>query len=190
MGNLVLSGATSGSTTITPTDAVTVVLTAPATTGTIALTSQIPTITAGPAFSAYLNTSNQSITASTWTKVTLNTKEFDTASAFDSTTNYRFTPLVAGYYQIQGSINLSGTANTQTTASCAIYKNGTIYKQGSTWSSASSVTVNMLQTVSAVVYLNGSTDYVELYGYNAQTSPTFTFGLSQTYFSGALVRSA
>lgn len=144
----------------------------------------------GPAFSAYLNPSNQSITTGTWTKVTLNTEEFDTASAFDSTTNYRFTPLTAGYYQIQGSIQLNGTANTQTTAACSIYKNGTIYKQGSTWSSASSVTVNMLQTVSAVVYFNGSTDYVELYGYNAQTAPVFQAGISQTYFSGALVRNA
>ena len=33
------------------------------------------------------------------TKIVFNAKEFDTANAFDSTTNYRFTPQVAGYYQ-------------------------------------------------------------------------------------------
>ena len=39
MGNLVLTGSTSGSTTIQPTDAVTAVITLPSTTGTVALTS-------------------------------------------------------------------------------------------------------------------------------------------------------
>ena len=48
-----------------------------------------------PAFSAYRLT-DQSVTGSTWTKVQLGTEEFDTANAFDSSTNYRFTPQVAG----------------------------------------------------------------------------------------------
>ena len=54
---------------------------------------------AAPAFSAYLS-NNQSISGATWTKVNLNVKVFDTASAFDNTTNYRFQPTVAGYYSV------------------------------------------------------------------------------------------
>jgi hypothetical protein len=45
------------------------------------------------------------ITSNTFTKVQINTEEFDTNSNFDSTTNYRFTPTVAGYYQVNGSVN-------------------------------------------------------------------------------------
>jgi hypothetical protein len=57
----------------------------------------------GPAFRAY-NNANQNITASTFTKVLLQVEDFDTASCFDNTTNYRFTPTVAGYYQVSGSV--------------------------------------------------------------------------------------
>jgi hypothetical protein len=143
----------------------------------------------GPAFAVYRNT-NQSVTTSTWTKVTLDTEEFDTNTNFDNATNYRFTPTVAGYYQINGAVAGSGTANTQTACTCAIYKNGTIYKQGSSWNSSASVTSNMAAVVSALIFFNGSTDYVELYGYNTQTSPVFSGGISQTYLSGSLVRSS
>ena len=150
-------------------------LTYPSTGGTVMDSGNMP------AFSVYLN-SAQTLSSNTFTKITLNAKEYDTANAFDSTTNYRFTPQVAGYYQFNMQI-------TVVTVICNIvptlYKNGTAYIRSSNLQTTS-------ESVSGswMVYLNGSTDYVELYGYNAQTSPTFTFGLSQTYFSGALVRSA
>jgi len=51
MGTLVLSGATSGSTTIAPTDAVTVTATFPNATGTIMVSGGMP------AFSAYQSSS-------------------------------------------------------------------------------------------------------------------------------------
>jgi hypothetical protein len=43
-----------------------------------------------PSFGAYLN-SNQALTDDTWTKLTMNTEEWDTDGAFDHSTNYRFT---------------------------------------------------------------------------------------------------
>ena len=66
----------------------------------------------GPAFSAY-QSSSQGLSASTWTKIEFQTEEFDTASAFDSTTNYRFTPLTAGYYQFNAAV-YSGSSATLT----------------------------------------------------------------------------
>ena len=54
----------------------------------------------GPTFSAYLN-ANQNIATSTFTKIALNAELFDTDNNFDTST-YRFTPTVAGYYQING----------------------------------------------------------------------------------------
>jgi hypothetical protein len=189
MASMILSGDTSGAITVSvPAVAGTNTITIPAVTGTVLTTASTFSGT-GPAFAVYRNT-NQSVTTATWTKVTLDTEEFDTNTNFDNTTNYRFTPTVSGYYQINGAVAASGTANTQTTCTCAIYKNGTIYKQGSGWNSASAVTVNMSAVVSAVVFFNGTTDYVELYGFNTQTSPVFTGGISQTYLTGAMVRAA
>ena len=51
------------------------------------------TLTVGdntPSFGAYL-AANQGLSNDTWTKVTMNTEEWDTDSAFDHSTNYRFT---------------------------------------------------------------------------------------------------
>ena len=182
--SLVLQSSGGGSVTISePTTASNFTATMPAATGTVLVSGN------QPAFSVYLDPSNQSVTTSTWTKVNLNTIEFDTSSAFN-TTSATFQPATAGYYQIQGSVQCSGTANSQTVAACAIYKNATFYKQGTTWSNNSTAVNNILCTVSAVIYFNGSTDTVNLYGYNTTTSPVFSAGSTQTYFSGCMVRSA
>ena len=80
-----------------------------------------------PTFQAYLN-SNQTVTKNTWTKVQCNTEEWDTASAYDNTTNYRFQPTVAGYYQVTGNFSVEPSATTFTRLLCGLYKNGSEYK--------------------------------------------------------------
>lgn len=138
-----------------------------------------------PAFSVYRGGSNQNVTTQTNTKVQLNTEEFDTANAFDSTTNYRFTPQVAGYYQINGQIEADGTAVTR--CFCAIYKNGSLYKIGND----GIMTTAVRSVVNSLVYFNGSTDYVELYGWIQGTNPNF-YNSNGTgcYLNGVLVRGA
>ena len=146
----------------------------------------LATLGNGPAFSASLS-SNQSVTAATWTKVQCNTKQFDTNSNYDNATNYRFTPTVAGYYQISGGIgfNYSGAASTGGIG-ISIYKNGSSFASAST---TNSLAYGNMQS-SKLIYLNGSSDYVELYGFNANGTPTFTGDTSLTWFTGALVRGA
>ena len=141
-----------------------------------------------PAFSALPN-ANQSFTSSTWTKVAFNSEEFDTNNNYDSTTNYRFTPTVAGYYQINAVVSISGTSMTQFI--CAIYKNNAEYKRGVQLTYASGVS-NSAVNISSIVYLNGTTDYVEIYGFGIGTSPLFTGGASSVNcsFNGAMVRAA
>jgi hypothetical protein len=129
-----------------------------------------------PAFSAYQGT-NQSIPSATQTKVTIDTEEFDTNNNFASS---RFTPTVAGYYQINGSIQTNGS---QQYLSSSIFKNGTIYKYGGFG------TTMYQSSVSSLVYLNGSTDYVELYVYGA-TGFNSQNGIQATYFNGCLLRGA
>jgi hypothetical protein len=149
--------------------------------------SSVQTIAAnsGPAFSAYQGAS-QTISNNTYTKLQINTKEFDTASAYDNATNYRFTPLVAGYYQVNGAYYPAGVALGYN--SCAIYKNGSIFKSGN---SGPNNTTTLGSTVSCLIYLNGSTDYIEFYalqssGGNLGTSSTAPY----TYFQASMVRSA
>lgn len=141
----------------------------------------------GPAFRAFINAATQTVTQNTWNKVTLTGETFDTNNCFDSTTNYRFTPNVAGYYQINGFVACGAGA---TIFTCSIYRNGALFSQGTDVR----VTLNSYQTtVCDILYFNGSTDYVELYIYiNGQTSITGggAGGGYNTIFSGSLVRSA
>ena len=141
----------------------------------------------GPTFSAYRGASSQSISNATYTKVQINTEEWDTASCFDPTTNFRFTPTLAGYYQVSGNVNYDPAATGK--FFCIIYKNGTAIKGGTGVPFVA--TQYLTAAVSALVYLDGSTDYIELYTYQSSggaltlyDSQTFTF------FQAALVRSA
>ena len=132
-----------------------------------------------PVFNAYL-TGVQSITSSVYTKVELNTIAFDSNSFFDETTNYRFQPTIAGYYQINGAVYGGGTTTTQVES--AIYKNGGIIAVSVVDGSGAQV-----PNVSALVYMNGSTDYIELYGYVVAASGV-NFDETLTMLSGFLVR--
>lgn len=132
-----------------------------------------------PAFSAYLGT-NQSVSSSTYTKIQCNVEEFDTNSNYDNATNYRFQPTIAGYYQINGTVNVGTSLITR--GIVYLYKNGVGFKRGNDLSVGNSM------NVSAVVLLNGTTDYLELYGYVTATTPLFYS--TDTYFSGVLVRAA
>jgi hypothetical protein len=140
----------------------------------------------GPAFSAYVNT-NQNITAATFTKVQLNAKLFDTASAFEQNTNYRFQPTAAGYYQFSGNLYFSSTVSV-TTAYIIAYKNGSSASYGS---NNSATNTTMMSSFASLIYLNGSTDYVELYTYvTGSGTITIISGSSLSYLTGSLVRAA
>lgn len=143
-------------------------------------------VAGGPAFSVYLN-ATQTVSNGVATKIALNAETFDTDSAFDAATNFRFQPTVAGYYFFTG--RLSGAAATSGTLMIAhIYKNGALVKNGQPYippSGSSSMTV----TISGLVYMNGTTDYVELWGTNSGSGTnTFAPGAAVSFFDGYFVR--
>jgi len=143
--------------------------------------------TAAPAFSAYQGTS-QTLTSATYTKIQLNTERFDTNSNFDPTTNYRFTPTVAGYYQINYAVYGTSTS-TLTAIIAALYKNGAVYEYGT----IGTVSGSQQYVSSTLVSMNGSTDYLELYISLTGTgtlSATASSGGTTNYMSGFLARSA
>lgn len=134
----------------------------------------------GPMFSAYQSVA-QSVPNSSFTVLSCEVEEVDTSNAY-STSNYRFAPTVAGYYQIQGAVQWSNPVTNYTTIS--VFKNGAEHRRGN---GANSSVYNA--SVAALVYLNGSTDYVELKVWQASGGSLLTTaGATSTYFQGYLVR--
>jgi hypothetical protein len=151
----------------------------PAATGTVMVSGNMP------AFSVYSN-SAQTISAATFTKIQFNTELFDTNSNYDPSTNYRFTPTVAGYYQINTSVNFGST---RTLVIVSIYKNGGRGAGGEN-ANGGTVTANSSMNCQNIVYMNGSTDYLEVYVYSDSGTNPINTGTNNTYFSGSLVRAA
>ena len=140
--------------------------------------------TGGPCFSVYLG-STQTVSSGVYTKLSLNTELFDTDNCWD-TALFRFTPNVAGYY----FFTAKGATNSSTSASIdvlSIYKNGTQNLIGP--SSYSTSTNGLACAVSGLIYMNGTTDYIEFWGYNGGSgTDTFIAGQAQTWAMGHLVR--
>jgi hypothetical protein len=179
MASLVLNGSTSGSITISsPAVSGVNVLSLPANTGTVITTGSTFAGT-GPAFSAYQSASNQTYSATTDTKIVFDIEEFDTNSNFASN---RFTPTVAGYYQVNAAVSVNSVSGN---CYIAIYKNGSPYKRTFQQSQA----VSFLAT--ALVYCNGSTDYIEAYFTNGTGSSFTSNNVSTlTWFQGSMTRAA
>lgn len=136
---------------------------------------------AAPAFSAQITTT-QTIAQNSDTRIVFGTEYFDTNSNYDVSTG-RFTPTVAGYYQVNAQAYFP--ANSSSYATVSLYKNGTSIATSAT---ATQTYVAACPNVSSVIYLNGSTDYVEAYAASGQSG---TISLtSQSRFSGCLLRGA
>jgi hypothetical protein len=136
----------------------------------------------GPAFSATPSTT-QAVTSSVYTKVNLGTENFDTNNNFASS---RFTPTVAGYYFISGSVYSIGSSTSYIWS--LIYKNGVNAISGNLNVPVSSI--DGVGVVNGLVYLNGSTDYVELYCFLNAISPVIQNSPALTQFTGFLARAA
>jgi len=133
-----------------------------------------------PTFSYYQSVA-QTLTASTWTKITFTTSEWDTTGGMYASS--RFTPTVAGYYQITGAFT---NAASSAQVGLALYKNGSNYKRLFNTFGGGSVSTAV---GTALVYLNGSTDYVEIYANTSVGQNSYAFADS-TYFQAAFIRSA
>ena len=126
------------------------------------------------------STSNQTFSAGTTTKVLFQNASVDTNTCFSSST---FTPNVAGYYLIYAQI--SPQANTSQEITPQLQKNGSSITRLARQSGNASYTTYFGGT--SLVYLNGSTDYVEIYLF---TQGTFTSEATFSTFSSTFVRNA
>jgi len=143
-----------------------------------------PINNAAPCFSAsYAGTTTS--TSGATTKVPYSIKDFDLTNAYDNTTNFRFQPLVAGYYQIIASCAFGGAGASAGISRLYLNKNGAQYKYQDMYFPTTSVPVNNL---SDIVFLNGSTDYIEVTAFQ-NTGSTLSVGGSALLnkFQGVLL---
>lgn len=132
----------------------------------------------GPAFS-YYQSSAQTLSTTTFTKLTFTTSDFDATGGMYSSS--RFTPTVAGYYQVNSAVSVAAAA---TQVILSVFKNGTEYKR-----SPNNTGAQNSGGITCLVYLNGSTDYIEMYGYLGVGQALIT-GSIYTYFQASMVRAA
>ena len=144
----------------------------------------------GPAFSAYPNSgTTQTIpSGTTQTKVLFQQEDFDTDNNFSSS---RFTPTVAGYYQLNAGVRLDG-GNGTGECMIVIWKNGAEWHRGWNSKGVQFASDFWSMTVSALGYANGTGDYFEVYVQhgNAASLTVTVAGGNITYFNGCMVRGA
>ena len=122
-----------------------------------------------PAFQA-VRTSSQNFSHETETKAQFDVETFDTAGAYDNSTNYRFTPQTAGKYYVYTRCQIDAqAASNLKNAAASIYKNGSTHLQ-SEMNEADNQAQNINVSVHGVVDMNGSSDYVEVYVYGSDES--------------------
>jgi hypothetical protein len=177
MASLINSSGASGSGSMTiqgPNTNSNQTVTIPDVTGTVMVSSNMP------AFSAYANAAT-TVATGTFVKIALQVEEFDTNSNFASS---RFTPTVAGYYQLTSQLQYTSIASGRNMF--VIYKNGSEYRHMQDMQVSS--TIGLMGT--SLVSANGSSDYFEIYVYTSTGPYTLDNNSAITYFSGCLVRAA
>lgn len=139
-----------------------------------------------PSFSVHRNGADQTgLATGVFTKIQFTTKEFDTNSFFDNATNYRYTPLVPGKYLISLAATFTGLLD-GTVIALSIEKNGARLRDvlappgGASGDGGTNVT--------ALVDMNGSTDYIEGFAYHTAGSNKSLYGNSNlTWMTGVWI---
>jgi hypothetical protein len=140
------------------------------------------TETESPVVRAYLS-ATQNFTASVQTKVAFDSKTFDTASVFNTTTN-TFTPTTAGYYQININLDVYCPAALGT-AIATLYVDGAATTRIAQYKGTEP---EVLFSGSCLMYLDGA-QAVTLYIFVTGASPTVQASpLFYSYFDAMLIK--
>jgi len=128
-----------------------------------------------PAFEAYRSGSAQTITDSTDTKIQFNSEIFDSAGAYDASTNYRFTVPSgqAGKYFVYSQVWMQAQSST-TFRDCQLNlkKNGTTYKR-CYWYFNNNPIRWIIPNITATMDLSVG-DYIEMFIYTQTTDSATT----------------
>jgi hypothetical protein len=134
----------------------------------------------GPSFIAYAS-ATQTLSAGVATKIAANTEINDSDSCYN-TTNYRFTPNKAGLYQVSVTQMFNGTPARVINM---IYRNGSnilaVFDASPGGSDGGA-------GGTALIDMNGTTDYLEFYVYSSAT-PICAAGSANNRFAAVWIRS-
>ena len=137
-----------------------------------------------PAFEACLS-NDQTVSHATLTKVQFDQERFDTDNCYDNSTNYRFTPTVAGKYHIYSTVQFKTSGYDMYAGQMYVRKNGSNYLSDRITPNNSSI-LEAPVTVSTTIDMNGSTDYIEIFGYierhGGSDDQRFESGLKNSFF--------
>ncbi len=176
-GSGVLSFGAAGGFTVSDITGATALATQPASTDEIVLSDagslkrlDIKHIQNTPAFAVY-KSADQAISDGTYTKVAFNTEVYDTDSTYDNSTNYRFTPAVAGKYFLTSSIFARHTDGDDELHNLIVsfYKNGSIHSASASFSDGNNDGFSVCHTDTIDL---DSDDYVEVYAFAQVASDT------------------
>ena len=159
--------------------------------GNITIGSGVTLLSNVPAFLAFSSADQGNLSDNVWTKVQFNSEKYDTDNTYDNSTNYRFTPGVAGKYRLYSQVGGYGqTGGDSNSIAIRIYKNGTDHIEG-----AIRLTTNILLanntnviTIDATIESDAD-DYFEVYfaiNTNGGTNATIDYNATKlyTYFGG------
>jgi len=144
-----------------------------------------------PMAAGYL-TSNQTVSDNTPTKVQFNAEYYDTDSAYDKDTNYRFTVPSGkgGKYFIHAAVYGFGNNNDERELGLDIYKNGAVIRRQYMGNSGFSTGAPSAATITATTIADlSASDYIEFYAFvNVDSGTPAFFGSSTltniyTYFN-------
>ena len=139
-----------------------------------------------PAFEAHLGSNQTGVANDTSVKVQFATEIFDSDGTYDNSTNYRFTPAVAGKYFVYSSVegNGGGGNSDLDELSNQIYLNGSVYRYNQNKYTSNPVKYVNVQT-QAIMDLD-TDDYVEIYAHiksnSSSSSNLFSASNKKTYF--------
>ena len=134
-----------------------------------------PTNANAPAFHAY-SASTTSTAHNTATILKMDTEDYDTDGNYDAST-YRFTPTTSGRFFVYMSAAY-GNTNDFDHVRVIIRKNGNDVAVASTRQEG-----NTVLNCSTVTHMNGSSDYLEVFAYQAAGgTENFSSGEHQTFF--------
>lgn len=118
-------------------------------------------------FSAVQTVAQTGLTASTFVAITFTTEVVDSAAGHDNATNpSRYVPQTAGYVEISGAVAIAGTASGSRRL-CGIGLNGNLIGGSQAGLFTGGNSNNVVMAVPTIVqYVNGTTDYIELFGWS------------------------
>jgi len=138
-----------------------------------------------PCFRANKNTGNTAIANNTDVLIAYDTEQFDVGGYYDHTTNYRYTPQVAGKYFILARCYFTYASAATENLVLSIRKNADVYARNHRYSADE---LYGSVEVTTLVDMNGSSDYLSVYGL-VTTSADAKYYANDYYgeFSGYLI---